>query len=267
MVQTDPITFQIVRHRLFNIVEEAVVALKNVSGTTLTAEAHDLMVSLYRADGSLLACGLGFLHHIVPASRAVKYLIQEFSDDPGINEDDIYMQNDAYVAALHAPDVYLIAPIHHGGELIGYVATFVHVTDIGAVDPGGFCPSATSKYHEGFQTRGLKIIEHGRYRKDVIDTFLNMARDSELVALDIRSMVAACNVAKARMQDLLDEYGFEVVDTIEQQLIDRSEQQLRERLLELPDGTWHARHKEAAQRHDEQHIAKREVSSLDHPSQ
>ncbi|MCY3752445.1 MAG: hydantoinase B/oxoprolinase family protein, partial [Gammaproteobacteria bacterium] len=58
----DPITFSIIRHRLFRVVDEAVITLKNVSGSAITNEGHDLMVSLYRADGTLLMGGVGFLH-------------------------------------------------------------------------------------------------------------------------------------------------------------------------------------------------------------
>ena len=58
----DPITFSIIRHRLFRVVDEAVITLKHVSGSAITNEGHDLMVSLYRADGSLLMGGVGFLH-------------------------------------------------------------------------------------------------------------------------------------------------------------------------------------------------------------
>ena len=46
----DPITFSIIRHRLFRVVEEAVITLEHVSGSAITNEGHDLMVSLYRAD-------------------------------------------------------------------------------------------------------------------------------------------------------------------------------------------------------------------------
>jgi hypothetical protein len=41
----DPITFSIIRHRLFRVVEEAVITLKHVSGSAITNEGHDLMVS------------------------------------------------------------------------------------------------------------------------------------------------------------------------------------------------------------------------------
>ena len=42
----DPITFSIIRHRLFRVIDEAVITLKQVSGSAITNEGHDLMVSL-----------------------------------------------------------------------------------------------------------------------------------------------------------------------------------------------------------------------------
>ena len=37
-VTVDPFTFEIIRHKLFRVTEEASVALENVSGTSNTAE-------------------------------------------------------------------------------------------------------------------------------------------------------------------------------------------------------------------------------------
>src|SRR5882724_10031735 len=152
----DPVTFEIIRHRLGQVIEEAIVALENVSGSPITNEGHDMMVSLYRADGSLMVGGVGFLHHLTSAAQAVKHILANFADDPGINEGDAYMLNDSYTAALHPPDVYIMSPIHYAGKLTGFVSNFVHVTDIGAVDPGGFSPNARSAFQEGFVTQGLK---------------------------------------------------------------------------------------------------------------
>ena len=80
----DPITFSIIRHRLYRVVDEAVITLKNVSGSAITNEGHDLMVSLYRADGTLLMGGVGFLHHLTSAAEACKSIIRRFdvSHDP-----------------------------------------------------------------------------------------------------------------------------------------------------------------------------------------
>ena len=220
-LHVDPVTFEIVRHKLLNVMDEAIIALENVSGSPITNEGHDLMVSLYKADGALMVGGVGFLHHLTSAAQAVKHIIATFGEDHGIDEGDVFFFNDSYTAALHPPDVYLISPIHHGGQLTGFVANFVHVTDIGAVDPGGFSPNARDNYQEGFQSKGLKIVQRGKVRRDILDTFLNMVRDPGMTALDLKSQLAANHVAKDRMARIYDDYGVDTVASVSDALIEQ----------------------------------------------
>jgi len=235
----DPITFAIIRHRLFRVVDEAVITLKNVSGSAITNEGHDLMVSLYRADGSLLMGGVGFLHHLTSAAEACKAIIRRFGDR--IEENDVYLLNDPYTAALHTSDVYLVAPIHYDGKLVGWSACFVHVYDIGATNPGGFCPEADNIYTEGFSSPGIRLVARGELQQDILDTFMNMVRSPEMVRLDMSSMIACNHVAKNRMLAIFEKYGYETVDEACRTLIEQSEHLLRERLRELPDGQWQSR--------------------------
>jgi N-methylhydantoinase B len=235
----DPVTFQIIKHRLARVTDEAVEALKRVSGAPNTNEGHDLMVALYTAEGDLLTGGVGFLHHYLGASEATKHIIDEYGDD--VEEGDMFVLNDSYTAALHPPDVYIISPIFYDGELQAFSASFVHVADIGAADPGGFSPSSTSVFHEGFQTPGLKLIEGGEMRQDALNTILNMSRDPGMVELDLRSEIAANNVAKDRMRDLMDEYDPDTVEHVGRELINQSRNKFKKRLLDLPDGEWQAR--------------------------
>ncbi len=235
----DPVTFSIIRHRLFRVIDEAVITLKHVSGSAITNEGHDLMVSLYRADGSLLMGGVGFLHHLTSAAEACKAVIRRFEGD--IGEGDVFLTNCPYTAALHTSDIYLIAPIHYEGTLVAWSACFVHVYDIGAMVPGGFSPDSTDIFTEGFSSPGIKLVEGGQMRRDVMDTLLNMVRAPEMVALDLSSMIAANNVARRRMIALIDKYGPEPVDQACAALVDQSETLFRERLRALPDGRWEAR--------------------------
>src|SRR5215218_5873332 len=207
----DPVTFEIIRHKLYSVMDEAIIALENVSGSPITNEGHDLMASLYKADGGLMVGGVGFLHHLTSAAQAVKHILATYADDPGINEDDVYFLNDSYTAALHPPDVYL------------------------------FSPSARDNYQEGFQSKGLKLVEGGRMRRDVLDTFLNMVRDPGMTQLDLKSQLAANHVAKQRMLELYADYGADVVEAVSEELIRQSEQLVRNRLSELPDGEWRVR--------------------------
>lgn len=235
----DPMTFSIIRHRLFRIVDEAVITLKHVSGSAITNEGHDLMVSLYRADGTLLMGGVGFLHHLTSAAEACKAIIRRFEGD--IGEGDVFLLNDPYTAALHTSDIYLVAPIHFEGRLVAWSACFVHVTDIGAVNPGGFAPQAPDIFSEGFSSPGIRLVRGGEVCRDVMDTILNMVRSPEMVSLDLRSMIACNNVARDRMQALFRKYGATTVDSACATLIEQSETLFRARLRELPDGSWQSR--------------------------
>jgi len=235
----DPITFSIIRHRLYRVVEEAVITLKHVSGSAITNEGHDLMVSLYEADGTLLLGGVGFLHHLTSAAEACKSIIRRFEGD--VHEGDLFLLNDPFTAALHTSDIYLVSPIHFNGELIAWSACFVHVYDIGAMNPGGFAPEAQDVFSEGFSSPGLKLIDRGNLRQDIWDTLLNMVRGPEMVALDLRSMIACNNVAKDRMIALIEKYGLPTFQETCKLLVEQSENRLRERLRELPDGSWQSR--------------------------
>jgi len=235
----DPITFSIIRHRLYRVVEEAVITLKHVSGSAITNEGHDLMVSLYKADGTLLLGGVGFLHHLTSAAEACKSIIRRFEGD--VHEGDLFLLNDPFTAALHTSDIYLVSPIHYNNELIAWSACFVHVYDIGAMNPGGFAPEAQDVFSEGFSSPGLKLVDRGNLKQDIWDTLLNMVRGPEMVALDLRSMIACNNVAKDRMIALVEKYGLPTFQETCSTLVEQSETRLRARLRELPDGSWQSR--------------------------
>ena len=100
--------------------------------------------------------GLGFLNHMVYAAEACKVVIRRFAGD--VSEDDVFLLNDPYAAAAHTSDVYLIAPIHHRGQLVAWSACFVHITDVGALNPGGFSPDSRDIYTEGFSSPGFKLV-------------------------------------------------------------------------------------------------------------
>jgi N-methylhydantoinase B len=79
----DPVTFEIIRHKLLRVTDETIIALENVSGSPITNEGHDMMASLYGPDGGLMVGGVGFLHHLTSAAQAVKHIIATFGDDRG----------------------------------------------------------------------------------------------------------------------------------------------------------------------------------------
>jgi N-methylhydantoinase B len=234
----DPVTFEILSHRLYQIAKEMGTALERVGGTVNTTQMHDYMASLYLANGDVLSAGDSMGWHVACAGFAVKRIIERFENNGGINPDDIFLLNDPYLAAIHQSDVYMISPIHFRGQLVGWSATFVHVMDIGAMSPGGNSPGATEICHEGIRIPGIKLVDRGELRKDLFDAFINMTRQPVMVGLDLKCEIAANNVAKSRMQSLYEQFGPELVTAVSQEMLHYSEAILRRRIAEIPDGTW-----------------------------
>ena len=55
--QVDPVTFEILSHRLHEITREMGATLERVGGTVNTTQLHDYMASLYMANGDVLSVG------------------------------------------------------------------------------------------------------------------------------------------------------------------------------------------------------------------
>jgi N-methylhydantoinase B len=234
----DPVTFEILSHRIYQITMEMGATLERVGGTVNTTQMKDYLTALYLANGDVLCAGAAMVWHVPCAGRAVKAIIERFREE--INPDDMFLLNDPYVAAIHQSDVYVIAPIHHQNRLVGWSATFVHVMDIGAMSPGGNSPGATEICHEGIRIAGIKLIDRGTLRRDVFDAITNMTRQSVMVGLDLKCEIAANNVARARMQEMYAQYGAEMVEAVCADMIRHTAMVLRKRISEVPDGHWHA---------------------------
>jgi N-methylhydantoinase B len=233
----DPITFEILSHRLYQIAKEMGTTLERVGGTVNTTQQKDYMAALYRADGEILSAGESIGMHMACGGFAVKKILERFGAD-GVTPDDVFLFNDPYVAAVHQSDLFMISPIHHQGRLVAWSATFVHVMDIGALSPGGNSPGATEIYHEGIRIAGIKLIEGGKFRQDLFDMIINMTRQPTMVGLDLKCEIAANNVAKSRVQEMFARFGPELIDAVTRKMIQHAEDVLRKRIVEIPDGRW-----------------------------
>lgn len=233
----DPITFEILSHRLYQIAKEMGTTLERVGGTVNTTQQKDYMAALYRADGEILSAGESIGMHMACGGFAVKKILERYGHE-GVAPDDVFLLNDPYVAAVHQSDLFMISPIHYQRRLVAWSATFVHVMDIGALSPGGNSPGATEIFHEGIRIAGIKLIEGGTFRQDLFDMIINMTRQPTMVGLDLKCEIAANNVAKSRIQEMFSHYGPELIDAVTRKMIEHAEDVLRKRIAEIPDGVW-----------------------------
>ena len=234
----DPITFEILSSRLSAINDEAATTMRLVSGSPVANEAYDMNVGLMDADGDCFAIGMYITIHALSLSSTVRWIKQEYEGEPGIEPGDIFMSNDPYVGACHQMDVVVVAPIFADGDLVGWTGSTVHQIDLGGPVEGQVQVGATSVWGEQPLFPPVKIVEAGELREDVERGYLRRTRLPHLVGLDLKAMIAGCNVAAERVQELVGRYGRPTVLAAIEGINAATAARFRARLRELPNGTW-----------------------------
>jgi N-methylhydantoinase B len=234
----DPITFEIIRHRLDSINEEAAATLRQVSGSQVAVEANDLNTAITMADGTVVACGLYVLCQMASLDLVITDIRREYSANPGFGPGDQFITNDPYVGTLHQPDVVVVAPVFADGQLVAWCGSTVHQYDVGGPVAGGLTSDAGSIFDEPTPLPPIRIVEGDRMRRDIERDFLRRSRTPRLNELDVRGQVAANRTTAAAIGALCAKYGPDAVLEVMNRLVDATQDQLRRRLAALPDGTW-----------------------------
>ena len=232
----DPPTFEVLNHRLLNIVEEMGIQYMRCSGSNVLITGNDAATAIMLPDGALVSVG----PYIVTQGNVLPLIVEStmrLAADVGYNDGDIFICNDPYLGAIHAPDFATVAPIYHAGELVAWIGASGHQLDTGGMDPGGFSVKAVDVHQEGLRMPPVKLVEAGRVREDVYRWIINQVRDP-LVGLDVRGQIAALNAGRARIAELIDRWGVENFKAVMQRSIEHARDKLADRLAELPDGDW-----------------------------
>ena len=237
----DPVTYEVIRHNLWNINEEHGATIQRISGSPVAMFALDLNPSILTEDAEFVYFGPYMQYMSGVTDTQVKWILEYRSDNPGIRAGDMFLANDPWVGAAHQMDVMLICPVFHDGELFCWITNCLHQYDIGGITPGSFCPSAESAFDEGILIPPVKIVENDVVRRDIEALYLRSSRKPEMVALDFRAQLAGNMTAKARIEQLITRYGPKTVKSVMKKVIDNSEAAFLAKLKKLPDGVWRDR--------------------------
>ena len=237
----DPVTFEVIRHALWNINEEHGGTIQRVSGSPVAIYALDLNPTIMTEDAEFVYVGPYMQYMSGVADTQVKWVLEYRSDNPGISDGDMFLANDPWVGAPHQQDVMLICPVFWEGELFAWITNCLHQYDIGGVTPGSFCPAAESSFDEGICLPPVKIIEGMEIRRDIEEVYLRSSRKPEMVALDFRAQMVGNSSARKRLLELIRRYGPATVKGVMKKIIADSETSYLEKMARLPDGVWQDR--------------------------
>ena len=145
MAAVDPISFEVIRNALVAATDEMALALKRSAYSTNIKTRSDFSCAFFDAQLRSVAQGFAQPVHLGSMAEQVPKAVRTYGAE-NLAAGDVLVTNDPHPSGVHLNDVSLISPVHHEGELIGYVANLAHHVDV-----GGGAPASIGAFQEVFQ--------------------------------------------------------------------------------------------------------------------
>lgn len=235
-VTLDPITIDVVRHKLDGIANEMQATVLRSSFSVIVKEGMDASSSLFTIEGETIAQGMAIPIHLSTLIPMVKRIIEVFPVEM-MREGDLYCLNDPYHGGTHLPDIAVVMPCICDGRVVALAAVLTHHQDMGGIAPGSLPTNATEIFQEGLRIPPLKLRDGGAFNQTLIDLIKINTRLPDIIMGDLNAQIAACHVGAMRISELWGAYGDDLIDIVEE-LLNRSEILTRKALSEIPEGTY-----------------------------
>jgi N-methylhydantoinase B len=214
--------------------------LVRTSGSPIVTDAMDFSTSLLDSRGEQLGIATNLLAHSASSWLGTKAVMAEIEREketprPG----DSWLVNDPYEGgALHQGDMGVITPMFYKDEIVAWAFANMHLVDVGGSGVSGIAPGARTVYEEGLRFPPIKAIRAGKIDPTWERYIGANVRAPIPVLNDIRSMIAASNVAQTKLTALLGKTGLARFNELSDINKNLTEQLLRKRIEALPDGRY-----------------------------
>ena len=233
----DPVTLEVLRNALEATAQEMGAVLKLTSFSPNIKERMDASCAIFDAEAQLIAQAEHVPIHLGSMLKAVGPSIAAVGTlEPG----DVAITNDPFVGGAHLPDVTLIAPVHAGEALLGYVATRAHHSDVGGMEPGSMPGRSSEIYQEGIVIPPVRLMRRGALQEDTLRLVLANVRTATERRGDLNAQLAALQIGERRLRELAQRHGVPVLAQGFAAILDYGERRMRKCIAELPPGTYTA---------------------------
>ncbi len=206
-------------------------------------ERLDFSCALFTADGGLVANAPHIPVHLGAMQAAVKFQVEYWSKDEGLQEGDVLVSNHPQLAGgSHLPDITVITPVFHEGEIIFFLASRGHHADIGGISPGSMPPHSKKLEDEGAMIIAFKLVRNGQFQEEGITEILKSpgkipgnygTRNLSDNLSDLRAQVAANNSGIRLLKELVREWGLHTVQAYMNFIQQNAELSVRNMLKEF----------------------------------
>ena len=231
----DPILMAVISNRLDSIVREMENTLLRTGRSGVLNMARDFSCAITTGQNELLSSAEGLPCHIFGAHLMTDAMTELH---PDLADGDAFLHNDPYRGNSHAADHTILVPVLFEGEHMFTALAKAHQADIGNSEPSTYMPFAKDVYQEGALIFPCVRIQQDR--RDV-DDIIRMCRARIRVPDqwygDYLAMVGAARVAEARLKELCERYGKDLITEFIADWLDYSEQRMIQAIAELPSGS------------------------------
>mgnify|MGYP005842237079 CR=1 FL=1 len=253
--RADAITMQVIRYAMEQIADEMGYTLVRTARSTIIKEIKDISCAVFDRYGNTVAQA----HHapmlLTGFELGMRALRRRYRDEE-LEDGDIIVFNDPYAGGQHIMDLITFAPVflpsppspsaeasgEKGkgvrGQLVGFVGSIAHHSDMGGAAPGGTAGGLTEIYLEGLRLPFVKLYKRGQEDPELFGILANNIRVPDKTLGDIRAQAAANFVGVRRVKEVYARYGPELVQACLDRLLDYSEARIRAALRAIPDGTY-----------------------------
>jgi 5-oxoprolinase (ATP-hydrolysing) len=205
------VELELMSHRFSSIAREMGERLQRTAVSTNIKEREDFSCTLLDPAGRLVVNAPHIPVHLGAMGLCVRELVAHRVPTPG----DVVVTNHPAYGGSHLPDVTLVAPVHLGDRLLGYVACRAHHAEIGGIRPGSVPPDARSLAEEGVVIPPTLLVEGGepqwgRVERLLLDGPYPTRTPADNLA-DLRAMLAAILRGREGLGRLAETVGFEHV--------------------------------------------------------
>ncbi len=231
----DPLSLGIMWDRLISISDEIVETLVRTSFSTIVREGYDLSVMLFDREARMMVQGTRSIPVFVgTAPVTLRHMLDRFPPHT-LKPGDVVVTNDPMMGTGHLFDISVMRPVFRNGALVAYSMSVTHLPDIGGM---GFSAVATEMYHEGLLLPICKLYDDGELNALLVEIIRTNVRVPEQVLGDIFANVSCTEVGARHLVEFMSEYGVDDLVPLSRAIQAQSEQAMRTRIREIPDGTY-----------------------------
>jgi N-methylhydantoinase B len=235
-MKLDPITTEVVISRFRETTAAMAHALFHSGYSPILRESQDGTSGITDASGRVIMVGGGLQYHSLLYTRAVQSVCERYPMAE-MRDGDSFISNDPYKAGnSHVPDMVVITPIFHGGQIVAFGASVAHKADVGGLVPGSSGAASREIFHDGVLIPPVRFWTENGVNREIEAILRNNSRVPEVVVGDLRGQIGSTRLGAERLRALFDEYGADTVRAVMNSLLERTAMRVRSEFGRWPDG-------------------------------